>query len=77
MGFTWMIKMKLVYQFLLSLEVFKVVGEVPHGLGDHILWSKFIHLIVLILAIKHVIKSYLIILSLILVIWMTICMAMS
>ena len=36
MGLAWMIKIKIVYQFLLSLEVFKVASEVPLGLDDEV-----------------------------------------
>ena len=32
MGFAWMIKMMIVCQFLVSFEVFKVVGKEPLGL---------------------------------------------
>jgi len=32
-----MIKMKVIQQILLSLEVYKVVGEVPLELDDHVL----------------------------------------
>ena len=51
-----MIYMTVIYQILLSLKVFKIVGEVPLELDDQALWSKFIYPIVMILAMKHVTK---------------------
>ena len=56
MCYAWMIKMKDIQHFLLSLKVCNVVGDESLELDDHVLWPKFIWLIVVIFGVKYVCK---------------------
>ena len=68
MGLTWKIKMKILYQFLVSLEVSKFVDEVPLGLDDQAYNINIFIFLWWFLLENMFIKSCVIILSLILVI---------
>jgi len=48
-----MIKMIVSMQFLLSLKMFEVMDDESLELSDHVLWYKFILLIVVIFGVKY------------------------